>query len=522
MAQQFSAHHRFGGGWATSIGSTVDLAPDASGQLTIPYLLQADNCFYELDGSPHKEFGTVALNAAIEANPIRGLFDFWVNAVTQHRVLAIGDEVYADSGDGAFVSIASGLSDTATVNFNALDNILIYATDGDSPMSWDGSTWQALAGTPPNFSFSVNHNGHVFAGGDKTNRSRISWSVPFDPEDWVGAGSGNITIDPNDGDEITGLASYKQRLIVFKGPNKGSIHLITGTSSSDFAVVPLQTGIGAVWQNSITRFADDIAFQWSDGHVYSLAATEAFGDFRQGAQLTLLIQSWIEEHFTLSSMKKTWGVSWPARGIMLFAVAIDSSTTPNFVLMIDYRSQQVIRLAPWPAFDLFPSLALVVDGSSRRPIVMGGGNDGIVYRLGQPTRSLNGNAFGYNVKTPFMNYGNEFILKTLQTLSVGFTPHNVSDLNVEWTRNDGSAPQSIQVSQGGGDVLGDVPGGNEFVLDASTLARNADVEKYVDIENGGQARAFQYRFFETEQDVETEIHSFGAIYEIDGPSWENN
>ena len=75
----------------------------------------------------------------------------------------------------------------------------------------------------------------------------------------------HLDIDPGDGDRITGLVSHKNELWVFKGPHKGSIHRITGTSNSDWARTTFIEGVGAVWQNSIFRFGDDIGFLWSDG-----------------------------------------------------------------------------------------------------------------------------------------------------------------------------------------------------------------------------------------------------------------
>ena len=527
MAQQLAIRHRFGGGWATDFGPSADIQLSGGQlgelQLVIPFLLQADNAFYELDGGPHKEFGTTELNSsALESGArIRGLYDYWIlgtaGTSAQHRIVAVDDAIYKDDADGSFTSLFTGLSATAVPNFGQLDDILIVANDStlDVPRSWDGSTAQNLAGTPPNFSFGVPHQGYYFVAGIAATPSKLHWPVRLDPEDWVGSGSGDITVDPQDGDQITGFVSYKQNLIVFKGPNKGSIHLITGTSNSDFAHVTLQHGIGAVWQNSIVRFGDDVAFLWSDGHIYSLLATDRFGDFAEGrTALTVGIGKWIKEHVNLNRLRYAWGANWPSRGIMLFGLPIDSSQFPNFILMIDYRFDPP-RLAPWPDFSSFNSLAFVVDSSSKERIIMGGGDDGKVYRLGQPTRSLNGvSAISYNVRTPFMHYGNPMIMKTLQSASISVAPHNNSTIELEWTRDD-NTPQAVNVSQEAGAVL------DEFELNLDTLGGALYLDRFVDIENGGQFRAIQYRLNESENLVDVEIHSFSAVLEIDGPSWEN-
>src|SRR3990167_8558536 len=227
--------HHFGGGWATDFGPHVPgLAPDQSGNLVYPYLVNADDCFYDLDGGP----------------------------VT---------------ADGTFLELAAGLPSDAVPNMSQFDDLLILADDSTSsvPRSWDGTTFQNLAGSPPNFSFSVKHLNFHFAAGALSSGSTLFYSNQLNPEDW--SGGGTIQIDPNDGDIITGIVSHHNQLLVFKGPNKGSIHRITGNSAATWAREQIVDRVGAVWQNSICKFRDDIAFLWSDGTIRSLNTTERFG-----------------------------------------------------------------------------------------------------------------------------------------------------------------------------------------------------------------------------------------------------
>jgi hypothetical protein len=58
-----TARHFFGGGWATDFGPTVDVSPDQSGKVMIPFLTDAENCLYELDGAPHKIGGASKVNS---------------------------------------------------------------------------------------------------------------------------------------------------------------------------------------------------------------------------------------------------------------------------------------------------------------------------------------------------------------------------------------------------------------------------------------------------------------------------
>ena len=62
--------HGFAGGWATDYGPTVDVSPDPSGKIGIPFLIDAENCLYELDGAPHKIGGTTRVNASAVASGV--------------------------------------------------------------------------------------------------------------------------------------------------------------------------------------------------------------------------------------------------------------------------------------------------------------------------------------------------------------------------------------------------------------------------------------------------------------------
>lgn len=517
--------HLFGGGWATGYGPATSVQPNGD-EVQIPYLVNADNVFYELDGGPHLEYGTTALNSsALESGAtVKGIYDFWLQggSPAQHRIIHVGTKVYRDDGDGTFTSLFTGLSSGAVPSYSQFDDIAIIANDADVPKSWDGTTAQNLAGSPPNFAFSVVHSSSLFAAGVDAAPSTLYYSVPFDPEDWGGAGSGTIQIDPNDGDRITGLASYKGNLIVFKGPYKGSIHVITGTSSANFAHQELQRGIGAVWQNSITPYGDDLAFLWSDGHIYSLQATNAFGNFRQAAQLTAGIASYINEHYNFGRLRHAWLTTWASRGIMLLTVPVDSADDPNVIIMLDYRFTPM-RLALWSDFDDYACLALVIDGvMNNRPVVMGGAADGFVYKFGFSTRSLKDvGPMNYRVTTPYFNYGSPLFLKTISAASLSIAPHNEEDITFAWSRDD-EAQQTRTTSQSSGsDVLAPSSTNPEFTLGTSALGGASGVDRYMDLDVGGQFRTIQYEVRQGIAGADLELHGIGAAIQINGVSLEN-
>ncbi len=529
MATRIQAvRHIFDGGWSTDFGPTADVTIGPDGKVGIPFLVDAENVYYELDGGPHKIGGTEKLNgSALESGAVvRGLYDYWYQGVagtpTRRRIVGIADKILSDMNDATFTTtLASGWSSTAVPHFATFDDLLIMANDNaaDVPRSWDGTTAQALAGTPPSFSFSCEHYGRMFAAGVAANPSTLYYSAAYDPEDWVGAGSGSILIAPNDGDMITGIASYKRELWIFKGPNKGSIHRLTGSSPSDFALEPfVKSGLGAAWHHGIFQFKDDLGFVSQFGTIHSLKSTPAYGDFNEGA-LSIPFHSWIREHLNFNRLRYITACNNPEQGYVLFTMSVDSSSTNNMVLMLDYRGYpNKMRWAKWPAIAA-GSLAVFVDTNGRRRTMIGG-NDGYVRRSEMAARSIDGaTAISAKVTLPYLNYGNPILMKTLYGASLGIAPKGSYTATFGWTRDD-NAQQTTTVNQGGGDVLGPADE-NEFTLGTSTLAGSQYVDRFVDLTEGGEFRNIQFQVTQAGLGQDLELHSLTAGVKGGAVSLEN-
>ncbi len=528
--EQVILRHLFAGGWSTDFGPNTDIAPGEGGQIAIPFLVDAENVLYELDGGPHKMPGTAKLNSAqMESGAVvKGLFDYWDTgtsaASTQHRIVHVGTTIKRDDADGTFTDLFTGLQSGAVPAYAVLEDVLVMATDhvSDVPRSWDGTTAQNLAGSPPNFSFSVTHKNRMWAAGVEANSSRLYYSALLDAEDWTGAGSGSIDIDPRDGDRLTALASHRDELWVFKGPYKGSIHRITGsapTGSDAFARRTFVIGVGAVSHNTLFRFANDLGFMWSDATVRSLAATAAFGDFAEAALSRPINQGFLAARINFGRLKHAWAATDDVQGIVAFAVPIDASTDNNALIVMD------IRFAP-PRWSFIPAIAAgcvasVIDpGDNDRRILMLGGTDGHVRKWGRGTRSNDGTAISMKVTTPHFTYGAPAVMKTIAWASLGISPKNDSNITFGWQR-DNVAQQTQTVSQGGGaDVLG-VASANQFTLDTSTLAGARFLDRFLELEEGGEFRSIQYQVVDTADNIDIEIHAIGAAIERGGISTEN-
>lgn len=536
-ARTTAVRHMFQGGWATDYGPTVDIAPDYSGKIggvtgrvAIPFLIDAENCLFELDGGPHKIGGTTKLNSVAVAGgaAVQGVYDYWhqgtAGSPVRKRILHAGTLIMRDNDDGTFLSLFTGLTSGAIPAYSTFNDLLIISSDavGDVPKSWDGATAQNLAGSPPRFSFSCTHKNRSWAAGDYSNPSRLYYSANVNPEDWVGVGSGSIDIDINDGDMITGIASHMDSLFVFKGPNKGSIHRITGSSptgSDAFARITFVRGMGASWHNAIFPFADDLGFVSQFGSVHSLSATQSFGSFEEASLSRSINVNWIRAHLNYTRLRNIWAVTDPLTSVVYITATWDGGTTNNTVLAMDFRrAPTIIAWSKITAYSM-ASLGLFVDSNGIRR-VLGGGNDGFVRRLNVTDRSIDGaTALNYKVTTPSLNFGNPILMKTLERGSVGIAPKGNFTGTFGWTR-DNNAQQTQTFTQGGGDVLGSASS-NQFTLGTSALGGAQFVDRFMEFETGGEFRSIQFQITDTGMNQDIELHSITAAITGGAESTEN-
>lgn len=522
-SKTLSIRMNFGGGWATDVGPAVDTGLDPNFAIQIPFLLDAKNVIYELDGGPRKKWGTTKLNSsALESGvAVRGLVDYWRMGTggtpVQKRVIHVGTTIKADAANGTFANIQTGVSSTSVPNYCVFDDIVIISDDsGSAPLYYDQTTCAALGGTPPNFQFCVRHKNRAWASGNPAFPSRLYYSVADNSQDWVGSGSGTIDIDSDDGDGITGLASHKNSLFIFKGPNRGSIHRLTGSSPTGtdaFARETFVEGIGAVWQNSIFPYADDLAFLTPDSSVHSLKVTQEFGDFRASA-LTAPINQYLASRTNREYLKKAWAVSDNVRGVALISIPFDAATTNSRTLMMDYR----FTPPRWAYWDDIANICLanVIDpDDSKRSKIMSGHSDGYVRKQFASVRSIDGDtAITYNVKTPFMNYATPYNMKVLNMLALGTVSHG-GTYTLSWIGNISGLEQSTQISNSSGTMLG------VFLLGTSVLGNVQYTDTFTDTTTGGEFRHIQFQVTHADNNTDAELHSITAGVTVSAYSMEN-
>lgn len=497
------------GGWSTDLGNTLaGLQAPQEGMTKLTFLQRADNVVYGLNGSVRKSFGASKFNSsAISGTPtVIGLFEYWkqgtTGSPTRKRVCHAGTVIYKEDVDGTWDSLKTSLVSGTIPDYTvANDKLVISSADAtDVPFSWDQSTFQNLAGSPPNFAFSEWHQSRLFASGVVTAPSTIYYSNRNNPETWSGTGSGSITIAPQDGDRITAIISHKRDLIVFKGPYHGSIWRIIGNApfgENGFRTEPIIKGIGAITHRCVVTMGDDIVFMDVDGTWHGLSATEQFGDFNQKF-ISRPIDTYIREDLEHSRLDQFQAVNQSDLGIIVITGITKGATTNDVIFGFDYRFPEP-RWFRWTNPNA-ASVAVFKNSSLVDTLYFGGVSDGLVLEGQKSARNWDGAAIGMNVETPHINMGDWTTLKTLYQIRLGLIPSGTFDIDINYIQ-DGTS-QSVTVDQAGAAAL------DSFVLGIDVLGgASFSVSTTDDVQ--GEFRSILLQILQSGGDETAEVQSIG-------------
>ena len=169
----------------------------------------------------------------------------------------------------------NGLTITAD-NFCDFENFLneVYITNGeDPPFEWDGGSSTATTMTVPTgltkARFVRQFNNYLFLGNvevsGNTHKSRIYWSDLKDTSTWQTISF--IEVAKDDGQEITGLKVFSDRLVIFK---TRSIYNLFFTGDADIPFVlpgggKSNSAVGCVAPFSIQDIDNGLVFLSNDG-----------------------------------------------------------------------------------------------------------------------------------------------------------------------------------------------------------------------------------------------------------------
>jgi hypothetical protein len=305
------------------------------------YCVTAQNCFLEERKIIERTGYSLAGNDTNENSAILGLGYLEVGAI-KHIIRVANDSsgtfgyirYWAGSGDWVWISTAT-LTASVPVELETA-NGAAYLTNGtDSVYKWDGTTLSAVAAFPRAFFIKWFHN-YMFAFKTTANKSRLYFSNLGDPDTW--GASDFIDLEPNDGDEGTGMAVLGDELILAKN---NVLKSFSGWTLDSFTVADVNEKLnnyGTPSHRSFVNIGNDLLFLSYAGdipHFRSLKRTQ-FAENIYGGIISDDIEGTMNG-LSKAELDKACGV-YDGKRVRYF-VPNASSTTNDLGLFYDVTSK---------------------------------------------------------------------------------------------------------------------------------------------------------------------------------------
>lgn len=469
-------------------------------------LTEASNVVYPKAGGVSKRpdavtYNTVTLGAAVT---VIGGFQFRHSNGTDYNLCATNDgKVHRLNTDGTTTELKSGLTAATRAYFAQYNDLLIYTDRVNAPQSYDGTTWQALAGTPPSTGGPVAvHSNRAFML-DATNQRRLSWSALGDAEDWTTAGdAGSVTLTGRLGSVLVFLLPMTSELLV------GARELVTrlqGTSPTTYALTnatPAMVSIGGIASQGAI-FSNNDARWISQRGIHSLSPTLDFGDLKERFASDLIDPYFIPgSGLTLSLEQLTAAVACydSQNNRDLFGVDTDADGDNDTILCRD------IYTSGWSVWDTLScaSLWTAYTGASGVEVFMGG-YDGFVRRF-TPTGTANAISGSFK---HISDLGEPFVQKAPSDLYVYLAEQSAGSLSVTTNFDFGyTGGQTYSVSQLGSSAVV----GSTFLLGTSVLGARSQIIKRLRLQAGGVGEFLELQFANAQAGQPFTVNGYEVLY----------
>jgi len=194
--------------------------------------------------------------ALASSDKVSGLFQYVQADGDTFLIASNNDDVYNVTGAGTWTSIFTGASmDGSEVNFSVMNDLLVIVNATITTQKWAGTgATAALLGTPPaNVKYIEKHANRMWMANSSAGKSRLHYSALDDVEDWTDTGddgAGFIDVYPDDGEEITGIKSLGNILLVWKRTRTFAVY---NYKPSNFIVRELSPSVGCVANKTIVK-----------------------------------------------------------------------------------------------------------------------------------------------------------------------------------------------------------------------------------------------------------------------------
>lgn len=340
-----------------------------------------------------------------------------------------------------------------------------FASIASPPADWTGGAFPT---------FGVQHGLRLFGGGNNSDPHRIYYSTIASHGDFLGAGSGTLSIFPGEGERLVAGISFRGALILFKYPVGIYIVNTSDPTPANWQIVRMTRSVGSLNQHCIVQVENDVLYMDHVGNVHALSATQEFGDINtSNLSKFSTLEPFIRAEMNLITIRRTVGIWYAAKRQAWFSMPRLGSVDNNIRLILGFDEGGDPNQARTPPRvflsrrDIAVSMWLRPDTTFiPRPTI--GDNDGTIWRLDDPARNKAGVAYPIlfetaNTDLSFLDQSLATKMKAGQFLELASEPRGNWNLTVSvfW---DDILTDVLQFRMGGtGAALG------SFLLDTDIL-----------------------------------------------------
>lgn len=422
-----------GSGWTELTDSTSFPAStataDVNGAVSASTTLVVDN-----------NAGTIKTGMVITGTGIVGTVTV-ASLTDQNNLVMSSSQTIADNASLTFTEASPNISGSDKVRFAkhhfGSSKVLIIVDGNSKPYKFDGTNFSQITTATSDQDGAehvVEHKSHLFFAKDTT----LSFSAPFSDTDFTAAsGAGTIEFD----NEITGLASFREQLIVF---TKRTIFAIAGSTIADFQVQPVTRDIGAIQPDTVREVGGDLMFLGPDG-LRLLSATERNNDFGLGV-VSKVIQPEIVDFTARSTSFASVVIREKSQYRLLGYNASYTDDAARGIIGVQFAQQGGLNMA-WAetrGINAYVAYSEYVDDEE---YIFFANDDGYVYRM-ESGNSFDGGNIVATFKTPYMPITDPTTRKSLYKVKLFVDPQGsfTCDVDVDFDFNQTGVVQPTTIT----------------------------------------------------------------------------
>ena len=348
--------------------------------------------------------------------------------------------------------------------------------------------------------FLASYKDHMFYAGKSTTPQEVIFSAPFNEDDFTsGNGAGSIKVD----DTITGLKVFRDSLFIFC---ENRIFKLTGSSTSDFRVVPVTRNIGCLNGDTIQEFGGDLVFLGPDG-LRTVAGTQNIGDTELGT-ISRNVQSIFDANIKDSALFESVVVQDKTQYRIFFTKENQAVNTTRGIICVmkdeGYEFSEIRGIKPSCADTLV---------QAGNVIVLHGDFSGFIHRQ-EKGNTFDGTPMLGKYRSTDLSFGDTGIRKHMQRVIINYKPESAidADLLVRYDNENADSTRpapypldsTVVAAQFGSAVFSVIGGAIRFVFGGASqpLVRQpvegSGFSVILRINDGGESAPYSLKGFQLE------------------------